>query len=350
MRQIWLAAMSVALLGGCSTILEGRTQEITITTTPSGASCTLNREGAPIGTVRATPGSVTVDKNKYDIEVVCDLDGYERMTYLDESGTAAAVFGNILIGGAAGVDADTANGSRYKYDSSVTIALIPRTNTPLTESRPALASTPVPIIPPPPAMVVASTPLPPVSAPAAVMPGPVSAGPAGSAASAASVPVDLRRAENAAERYRVLSRLVADGLVPPERYGAWAQQNVGAFLLTTAPPAFVSAGGKAPSYEQLAEFLRSVQAEKNRAVAEAERKALFGTLMPTEGLRAQPLKPPVDGDGIRTWYAFLDRLRDEGLVSADSIEAEKSAINDARIAAGLSPVPVYSASAGVIVQ
>ena len=332
MRQVWLAAVSMAMLGGCSTVIEGRSQEITINTTPAGASCVLNREGSPIATIAPTPGSVTIGKTKYDIEVVCDLDGYQKTAYIDESGTAAAVFGNILVGGAIGLVVDMSTGASNKYDTPLDISLAARTDIP----------------PPDPVPAVAFTALPPlVESPPPVMPRPVFASPA---TLPGAVPVDPRRAQNAEERYRVLGKLAADGLIPRDRYEAWAQQNVGAFLLNTAPPASAAAGNKPPNYEQLAEFLRSVAAEKNRAVAEAERQALFGTLMPMDGPRAQPMKPPVDGQGVGSWYAFLDRLRDEGLVGAEAVEAEKTAINDSRIAAGLPPVPLYSALAGSAVQ
>jgi hypothetical protein len=329
MRQVWLAVAGVALLGGCSSIIEGSSQEISVNTTPPGANCTLNREGTPIGTITSTPGSVTIPKTKYDIEVVCELDGYQKTAYIDESGTAAATFGNILIGGIIGVVVDMSTGAANKYDSPLDIALEARSD----------------IAPP---GVVTFTPMAPlVEATPPVAARPVPAGPA---TLPGAMPVDPRRVDNAADRYRVLSRLAADGLVPQDRYKAWAQQNVGAFLLYTAPLPSAAVGNKAPTYDQLAEFLRSVAADKNRAVAEAERQSLFGTLMPLDGPRAKPAKPPVDGQEIAHWFLFLDGLRAEGILSADSVEAEKTAINDVRIAAGLAPVPLYSALAGGAVQ
>ncbi len=221
MRQVWGVVLSVALLGGCASVIEGRSQEITINTTPAGANCTLNREGAPIAMIASTPGSVTIRKTKNDIEVVCELDGYQKTATLDESGTAAAVFGNVLVGGAIGLVIDVSTGAHNKYDTPLDIALAPRTDLPA--PLPVVASAP---LPPPPRGATAHS---------------ISAGPA---ASSAAVPVDLRRAEHAAERYRVLRQLVADGLVPQDRYAAWAQQNEGAFLLTTAAPAFAGVGNK----------------------------------------------------------------------------------------------------------
>ena len=54
-----LAAALLGSLGACSTIVEGTSQTIQINTIPSEAKCDLFREGAVIGTVASTPGSVT---------------------------------------------------------------------------------------------------------------------------------------------------------------------------------------------------------------------------------------------------------------------------------------------------
>jgi uncharacterized protein YceK len=318
MRQVWLVGLSAALLSGCASVVEGSTQQIAVNTTPAGASCILNRDGSPIAKINSTPGSVMVSKSKYDIEVICELDGFQKTARLDESGTAAAVFGNILVGGAIGLVIDMSSGASNKYDSALDIALAPRPDISL----------------PAPLAIVASTPLVPPSPPpaAAMLDHPAPAAPA---APSAAVTVDLRRAENAAERYRLLRQLVSDGLVPQDRYVAWAQQNAGAFLVTTQAPPFAGVGNKAPSYQELSGFLRSIGTEKNAKVAEAEHEALFVALMPMEGKRDQPRKPPADADALRNWYLFLDRVRDEGLVSPESIEAEKAALDEARPVAAI---------------
>lgn len=310
MRQVWFVVLSATLLTGCAAVVEGVRQDITVNTTPDGASCALNRAGVPIATITSTPATVNVRKTRDDIEIVCELDGYLKTARIDESGTAAVVFGNILIGGVIGLVVDVSTGASNKYDDTLEIALDPDLSLPA--PLPAVAS--APLAPPP------------------LSPQPAAAA-RPSVTQSAAASVDPRRAENAAERYRVLRRLAADGLVPEDRYSAWARQNAGAFLLTTGEPPLAAVGNKPPSYEELSAFLRSVGAEKNAKVAEAEREALFHVLMPMEGARAQPLKPPADLDGLRKWYAFLDRVGEEGLVPAQSIEAEKTAIDGARLVA-----------------
>jgi hypothetical protein len=117
---------SLALCAGCSSIIEGTSQEITINTNPAGASCALMREGQPIGSVNPTPGTVLVKKTKYDITVVCDRPGFEQATYLNHSGAAGATVGNIILGGGIGWAIDSASGADNKYDSPVNLTMVPK--------------------------------------------------------------------------------------------------------------------------------------------------------------------------------------------------------------------------------
>jgi hypothetical protein len=114
-----------AAASGCASIVEGTDQSVTVQTTPSGASCELKRDGEVIGIVNPTPGTVTVDKSKDDIAVICRKDGYQ-----DASGTLSSefqgmTFGNILFGGLIGVAVDASSGAMHEYPVSVTIAMAP---------------------------------------------------------------------------------------------------------------------------------------------------------------------------------------------------------------------------------
>jgi hypothetical protein len=125
MKPIVIVASLAALLGGCSSVIEGTHQEIAIASDPPGANCVLKREGFEIGRVNPTPGAVKIDKTKYDITVVCDKDGYQEATIVNRSGAAAATFGNIILGGGIGWAVDSASGADNKYDSPVTVKLDP---------------------------------------------------------------------------------------------------------------------------------------------------------------------------------------------------------------------------------
>lgn len=118
-----LTIIAMLALAGCATIVEGTSQEIMVNTTPAGASCTLNREGQTIGQINATPGAVVVKKTKYDLTIICNKKGYEQATYINNSGSEGATFGNIILGGGIGWAVDSANGSDNKYTSPVNITL-----------------------------------------------------------------------------------------------------------------------------------------------------------------------------------------------------------------------------------
>lgn len=118
--------ISLLLLTGCSSIIEGTSQEITINTNPAGADCSLNRQGISIGHVNPTPGAIMIKKTKYDIMVVCNKPGYQEATYLNHSGAAGATVGNIILGGGIGWAIDSASGADNKYDTPLNITLLPQ--------------------------------------------------------------------------------------------------------------------------------------------------------------------------------------------------------------------------------
>jgi hypothetical protein len=119
-------AMLLLVATGCSTIIEGRNQTITVNTNPPDAHCTLNRNGSPIAEISETPGSVLIEKTKYDITIVCKKSGYEEANYFNKSGVAGATIGNVLAGGLIGWGIDSATGADNKYDSPVNITLVPK--------------------------------------------------------------------------------------------------------------------------------------------------------------------------------------------------------------------------------
>ena len=119
-----LAAVSL-FLSGCSSIIEGTTQEVFINTNPAGAACDFLREGQRIGRVDPTPGAETVKKTKHDITIECVLAGYQKATYHNKSDVAGATFGNIVLGGGVGWAIDSAAGADNKYTSPVNITLVP---------------------------------------------------------------------------------------------------------------------------------------------------------------------------------------------------------------------------------
>jgi hypothetical protein len=123
LSKTYIVALALTALTGCSTIIEGRSQEITINTNPPGASCVLTRNNIPVGNVAPTPSSVYIEKTKYDILITCKKDGYDDATYMNKSGSAGATWGNIVAGGFIGWGVDSATGADNLYDSPVNLTL-----------------------------------------------------------------------------------------------------------------------------------------------------------------------------------------------------------------------------------
>lgn len=112
-------------LSACATIMEGSSQSIAIATTPTGATCRVERESEQLGSVAATPGSLRIDKSKNDIMVICDKAGFEtaRVSYSPEF--VGTTFGNILLGGGIGAIVDASTGANYVYPTEVSLTLTP---------------------------------------------------------------------------------------------------------------------------------------------------------------------------------------------------------------------------------
>jgi len=122
MKKFVLLA-AIAALAGCSSIIEGTSQELIVNTTPEGANCELQRENQVIGRVNPTPGGITVKKTKHDITVVCTKKGYEKATFFNKSDVAGATVGNIILGGGIGWAIDSANGADNKYTTPMNIPM-----------------------------------------------------------------------------------------------------------------------------------------------------------------------------------------------------------------------------------
>lgn len=94
-------------LSGCATILHGTTQEIPITSEPSGADVTVGdlkaTTPARLELARGTPHTVQIAK-----------EGYRTETVQLEKVISGAVAGNIIAGGLIGWGIDAASGAQYK--------------------------------------------------------------------------------------------------------------------------------------------------------------------------------------------------------------------------------------------
>lgn len=124
-KALICCGVTAVILGGCSSIIDGTSQQLVVNTNPAGADCTLVRQDIPIARINPTPGAATIEKTKYDIIVSCEKEGFEKATYLNHSGVAGATLGNIILGGGIGWAVDSASGADNKYDSPINVTLVP---------------------------------------------------------------------------------------------------------------------------------------------------------------------------------------------------------------------------------
>lgn len=113
----------VALLPACATVVEGTSDTVTLSTTPAGATCTVDRNGERVGAVAATPGSLRLSKSRHDLNVTCTKEGYQPSTTTASSRFTGATFGNVLVGGVVGVVVDAASGANNRYPPDVRLDL-----------------------------------------------------------------------------------------------------------------------------------------------------------------------------------------------------------------------------------
>jgi hypothetical protein len=146
-------AASTAALVGCATLLEGTSQEILVSTNPTGATCTFEREGQVIATINATPGAALVKRRKQDITVRCKKEGFQEAMYVNDSGLASgSVAGNVaadllLTAGLSSI-VDSASGADNQYENTVNITMIPVAQAAAPAAAPASPTTMAPVADP----------------------------------------------------------------------------------------------------------------------------------------------------------------------------------------------------------
>ena len=113
------------MVTGCATVFEGTDQSVGVATNPPGASCNVTREGAQIGTVSPTPGSIKVSKSKNDLTFACSKPGFQPVTVSHSPSFNGTTFGNIILGGGIGAVVDASTGANYDYPNQVNIDLPP---------------------------------------------------------------------------------------------------------------------------------------------------------------------------------------------------------------------------------
>jgi len=138
---------------------------------------------------------------------------------------------------------------------------------------------------------------------------------------------------NIASRFRLLKRLLDEGLITPDEYSRRRSANLGALVPHAIPtPPALGLDRPAPGDAQVVERLKALtQSLETRAISPAEhaaeRMTILDALLPATPRQFDQPPPPVKGvmDGAAA-VGRVERLRAAGLISADEARSERNAV------------------------
>ena len=107
-RQATWSGMALLLVTGCATIIHGTRQDVGISSTPTGASVTI--DNLQSGT---TPVFSKLRRKENHV-VRISLPGYQPIDLTLTSSVSGWVWGNVAIGGLIGLAVDAISGGMYK--------------------------------------------------------------------------------------------------------------------------------------------------------------------------------------------------------------------------------------------
>ena len=143
MRSFGIVALSV-MLGGCASVTRGTTENISISSTPSGVEAVIS--GLEVPTTCTTPCAVVVKRNA-DVSITFQKEGYETqivpLSRDIQTGGAAGFAGNLLLGGAIGMGVDAATGAATDHKPNPVIVTM-QPSAPPRSARPASPKKPRP--------------------------------------------------------------------------------------------------------------------------------------------------------------------------------------------------------------
>jgi len=146
MRLVLAAAIALPCVG-CASVTRGTTENISISSTPAGATAEIS--GLDVPTACVTP-CVVQAKRSADITVTVNKEGYEPQIIpltKEVPATGAAGFaGNVLLGGVVGMGVDAVTGAALDHKPNPVIVTLQ----PLSPAQPRPAKPRPPRRPPPP--------------------------------------------------------------------------------------------------------------------------------------------------------------------------------------------------------
>lgn len=116
------AVLAVLFLSGCGTIIHGTTEQVGVTSDPSGATVEIDK--TKIGKTPLTQELSRKDTHSVKIS----MDGYKSREMIINRTTSGWAWGNILFGGLIGLVVDASTGGLYKLEPNEVNAQLKESN------------------------------------------------------------------------------------------------------------------------------------------------------------------------------------------------------------------------------
>jgi len=110
-----IAAVMLALLSSCATIVNGTEQDIRITSTPSEADITIKNAGGIAVFSGKTPTEIKLSRSSSYI-VTVNLEGFKESQVMIYKSFNPIFIGNLICGGVLGMIIDAASGAMWKLE------------------------------------------------------------------------------------------------------------------------------------------------------------------------------------------------------------------------------------------
>ena len=132
MRVKWLYAGALLALGACCTIIHGTSEDIAISSQPTGAQVAVDNR--PFG---LTPVTANLSrKDNHTIKIT--LAGYQPFEMNLGHHVSGWVWGNIIFGGLIGLAVDAISGGLYEINQNQILAQLAQTHSSATFNRDGL--------------------------------------------------------------------------------------------------------------------------------------------------------------------------------------------------------------------
>lgn len=120
MKKFLSLCAVAALLSSCGTIINGKNQDIGVSSNPAGATVTV--DGRNMG---ETPCNLQLNRGNSH-SIVLSKEGYQSASATLSKSVSGWTWGNLLIGGIVGVVVDSVSGGMYKLEpKNVHVTLLP---------------------------------------------------------------------------------------------------------------------------------------------------------------------------------------------------------------------------------